>query len=268
MGKPIMWMFAIQNFSGVIGSLLAYGISYMDGVATLYAWRWVYFLGGMFTILFSLAVYQVLPDYPRSERTATWLTKREQEYIKMRLGEDAPKPDDKEFDKDEILASLKNPRTYAFMLTQVFMNRGGYALSWQLPTITTQLGFAELPKNQLLNIPPAAAAVLVIIFAGWFMKKAWITRPACISCICAGALTSFIVLATMTNKDGHLCGLHDGVHVLQCLSSSFLGVEEQFPEGKYRHCVYVGFPELYRTDWRSRWTAAVYREVERRGRVI
>ncbi|KAM7186850.1 Major facilitator superfamily domain containing protein [Naviculisporaceae sp. PSN 640] len=200
MGKPIMWMFAIQNFSGVIGSLLAYGISYMDGIAGLSAWRWVYLLEGMFTLLFSLVVHKVLPDYPRSERTGAWLTDREQEYIEARLGADAPKTDDKEFDKKEIMASLKDPRTYAFMFTQVFMNLGGYALTWQLPTITTQLGFAELPRNQLLNIPPAALAVLAIIFAGWFMKKAWITRPAFISCLCAGGLASFIVLTTMTNK--------------------------------------------------------------------
>jgi hypothetical protein len=40
MGKPIMWMFAFQNTSGVVGSLLAYGISYMNGLSGLSAWRW------------------------------------------------------------------------------------------------------------------------------------------------------------------------------------------------------------------------------------
>lgn len=40
MGKPIMWLFGIQNCSGIIGSLLAYGISYMNGVGGWSAWRW------------------------------------------------------------------------------------------------------------------------------------------------------------------------------------------------------------------------------------
>jgi hypothetical protein len=40
MGKPIMWMFAFQNTSGIIGYLLAYGISYMNGVGGMSAWRW------------------------------------------------------------------------------------------------------------------------------------------------------------------------------------------------------------------------------------
>lgn len=57
MGKPIMWMFAFQNtsgefirtmdgcehvltISGIVGSLLAYGISYMNGLSGLSAWQW------------------------------------------------------------------------------------------------------------------------------------------------------------------------------------------------------------------------------------
>lgn len=38
--KPFMWMFAIQNTSGIIGSLVAYGVSYMNGLGGLSAWRW------------------------------------------------------------------------------------------------------------------------------------------------------------------------------------------------------------------------------------
>jgi hypothetical protein len=40
MGKPIMWMFEFQNCAGVVGSLLAYGISYMNGACGMSAWRW------------------------------------------------------------------------------------------------------------------------------------------------------------------------------------------------------------------------------------
>ena len=40
MGLPIMWMFGFQNTSGIIGSLITYGISYMNGLRGLSAWRW------------------------------------------------------------------------------------------------------------------------------------------------------------------------------------------------------------------------------------
>lgn len=40
MGKPVAWFFAIQQSSNIVGSLLCYGISYMNGVSGLSAWRW------------------------------------------------------------------------------------------------------------------------------------------------------------------------------------------------------------------------------------
>jgi MFS family permease len=200
MGKPIMWMFGFQNCSGIVGSLLAYGISYLDGKGGLSAWQWVYLIEGLITIAFSFVIFFVLPDYPKSPRSSKWLTPREQEYLEARLSENAPKTADAAFSKKEVLASLRNPRTYGFMFAQIFTNLGGYGLSWQLPTITTSLGFAGLPRNQLLNVAPAAASVLAIVFAGWFQSRAYLTRPAFIMFICGGALTFFIILATSTNK--------------------------------------------------------------------
>ncbi|KAH0837007.1 putative pantothenate transporter [Fonsecaea pedrosoi] len=194
MGKPIMWMFGFQNCAGIVGSLIAYGISYMNGLSGLSAWRWVYLLEGLFTILFAGVVYAVLPDYPKSKRSSKWLTPREQAYLEARLTDNAPRTHDPAFSKKEVWASLKDPRTYAFCLSQILMNLGGYGLQWQLPTVTTSLGFAGLPRNQLLNIPPAAATVLSIIFAGWFLSKAYMTRPQFIMIICAGALAFFLVL--------------------------------------------------------------------------
>lgn len=88
------------------------------------------------------------------------------------------------------------------MLSQVLVNLGGYGLSWYLPTIVTDLGFAGLPRNQLLNIPPAAASVLAIIGAGWFLDRAYLTRPASIQPIMAGMTVSFILFFAISNRVG------------------------------------------------------------------
>lgn len=40
MGEPIMWMFGFQNCSGIVGAVIAYGVSYMNGLSGLSAWRW------------------------------------------------------------------------------------------------------------------------------------------------------------------------------------------------------------------------------------
>ena len=40
MGKPIMWLFGVFNLAGIIGSLLVYGISFLDGKHGLSSWQW------------------------------------------------------------------------------------------------------------------------------------------------------------------------------------------------------------------------------------
>lgn len=163
----------------------------------------VYLLEGLFTILFSGVIFFVLPDWPKSSQSRKWLSEREQEYLEARLSENAPRAKDANFDMGEMVDALKDQKTYSFMISQVLINFAGYALSWQLPTITTSLGFAGLPRNQLLNIPPAAASVLSIIFSGWFLKRAYMTRPAYImACIMGPMLLFFILLAVLDNKIG------------------------------------------------------------------
>ena len=202
MGKPIMWMFGWQNCAGIFGSLIAYGISHMNGLAGLSAWRWVYLLEGFATVLIGVVVWFVLPDYPKSKRSNKWLSSREQEYLEARLSENAPRTDEHTFSKDEVITSLKDPRTYGFMFSQLLLNLGGYGLNWWLPTITTNLGFAGLPRNQLLNIPPAAAAVISIIIVGLLLDRAYLTRPAFLQPILAGVAVCFILIFTISNKIG------------------------------------------------------------------
>lgn len=132
MGKPIMWMFGWQNCAGIFGSLIAYGISYMNGLAGMSAWRWVYLLEGLATILLGGVVWFVLPDYPKSATSNKWLSPREQEYLEARLSENAPRTNEHSFSKQEVFTSLKDPRTYGFMFSQLLLNLGGYALTWFL----------------------------------------------------------------------------------------------------------------------------------------
>lgn len=114
-GNPIMWIFAFQNCSGSFGSLVAYGISYMNGPGGLSAWRWyvwppsfrltltltviarVFLLEGLVTILFSGIIYIILPDYPKTPRSSKWLTPREQEDLELRLSENAARTEDPTF---------------------------------------------------------------------------------------------------------------------------------------------------------------------------
>ncbi|KAK8168174.1 major facilitator superfamily domain-containing protein [Phyllosticta citrichinensis] len=191
-----------KHMSDIVGSLLAYGISYMNGLSGMSAWRWVYLLEGLAAMLFGAVVFLALPDYPKSPRSRRWLTPREQEYLETRLSDNAPKTADPAFRKEEVVACLKDARTYTFMLAQFMTNFAEYGLSWMLPTVTTDLGFAGLPRNQLLNIPPAAGSVPGVVFAGWFLKRAYIPLPAFLILSGASMLVFFILLAVLKSNIG------------------------------------------------------------------
>jgi MFS family permease len=176
-GRPMVWFFVLSNLSGLVGSLLSYGISYMDGARGLSSWRWVFILEGVGTILFSFIVYWLLPDFPKSPRSKSWLSEREREFIETRLPLNAPSTDDKNFDKKEAWHAFRSPTVWSFLFCQMLMNLGLNAFNWYLPTIITNFGFVGLPSNQLLNIPPVAAAVLGIIFSSWLIGQGYILRP-------------------------------------------------------------------------------------------
>jgi MFS superfamily sulfate permease-like transporter len=88
------------------------------------------------------------------------------------------------------------------MFSQLLLNLGGYGLNWWLPTITTNLGFAGLPRNQLLNIPPAAAAVIAIVIGGMLLQRAYLTRPAFLQPFLAVVTVCFILLLTLSDRIG------------------------------------------------------------------
>ncbi|KAK2044506.1 MFS general substrate transporter [Colletotrichum somersetense] len=201
-GKPLTGFFAWSNLAGIVGSLLCYGISYLNGVRDLSAWRWVYLLEGLATVVFSGVVFCLLPDYPKSLRSSRFLTEREQEIVEARLPENAPLTSDSDFAGGEIWAVLRRPLIWSFVLSQTLINIGGYALTWYLPTIVTNLSFAGLPRNQLLSMSPAFAAIVGLIFSAWFMSRAYIVRPAYIMILMSGMVVCFVLFFTSTDHYG------------------------------------------------------------------
>ncbi|CAK7198065.1 hypothetical protein SEUCBS139899_000723 [Sporothrix eucalyptigena] len=184
MGKPVMWLFGIFTLANIIGSLLIYGIAFLDGHRGLSSWQWVFLIQGVATVAFSGVVYLLFPEYPKSPRTARWLTPREQDFIEQRLAANAPKTVDANFSGSESRSLLRDPRLWAFMLTQVLMNTGNFGLTWFLPTIISNLGFVKSPRNILLLIPPAAATIIGMVGAFFVLGRAWVARPIVALSVC------------------------------------------------------------------------------------
>ncbi|KAF2788032.1 putative vitamin H transporter [Melanomma pulvis-pyrius CBS 109.77] len=230
-GRAMVWFFTISNLSTIIGSLICYGASFMDGLQTLSGWRWAFILEGVATILFAGVIFLVLPDFPKSPRSSTWLSPREQQFLEARLPPNAPATADPSWNTKEAWIAFTSPATWAFLLDQTLMNLGNYALSWYLPTIIAGLGFAKLPNSLLLNIPPAAAGIGAIFICLLITSRAWAPRPFLCICTVMGTIICFILFFTVSSR---------GSLYAACVLSQFFMASYYVPYWSWRTSIMSG----------------------------
>lgn len=78
----VAFILASATLAGAFGGALAYGIGHMDQAGGLSAWRWLFIIEGIPSILSSVAVFFFLPDYPE---TVKWLSVEERALAVERL---------------------------------------------------------------------------------------------------------------------------------------------------------------------------------------
>lgn len=77
--------------SGAFSGLITAGIKHgLDGARGLRAWRWMFIIEGVITIVIAICAYFTLPNFPR---TTSWLTEEERQLAIWRLEEDIGEDD-------------------------------------------------------------------------------------------------------------------------------------------------------------------------------
>ncbi len=89
--------------ASAFGGLLASAIANMKMVRGLSAWRWVFILEGMATILIGIASYFLVSDFPEN---AKWLTEDERAFVMARAA--AGKADGEEITFKKVLLFFAN----------------------------------------------------------------------------------------------------------------------------------------------------------------
>lgn len=152
----IGYLFVSSALSGACGGMLAYGISFMDGVGGQSGWRWIFILEGNVdlkpvipsmqvvadfnigipTVVFGVAVWWMLADGPE---TAWYLTTEERRMLVARLNRQVGF--NAEFDKKDAILAVKDWKTWFFALGQFGVNAMLYSYSIFLPTIIRGMVF-------------------------------------------------------------------------------------------------------------------------------
>ncbi|KAF8629371.1 hypothetical protein AX17_005667 [Amanita inopinata Kibby_2008] len=152
--------FSTASISGAFSGILAYGIIHMNGVGGRPGWAWIFILEGLFTFLFGLCSYFILP---RSPAHAKFLSEKERAYVIARLKEDGTMAHDDAVDSfswREVGMAFTLPQVW--MLAIAFFVDGTlvYSLAYFSPSIVQSLGFSAA-RAQLMSVPPFAVAFAV-----------------------------------------------------------------------------------------------------------
>jgi MFS family permease len=183
--------------SGAFGGLITAGItSNMNGTHGLRAWRWVFILEGIITVIIAFAAFFILPNFPR---TTTWLTEEERQLAVYRLQEDVGEDDWVSAESQSFFNGLKlallDIKTWVFTI-MLLANVSSASVTNFFPTVVKTLGYPNI-ETLLLTAPPYVLAVITTYLNAWHADRTgerfWhIVLPLCVG------VASFILAAATT----------------------------------------------------------------------
>jgi MFS family permease len=180
--------------SGAFGGLITAGItSNMDGTKGLRAWRWVFIIEGVITVLIALVAFWIIPNMPR---TTMWLSEEERQLATYRLVEDIGEDDWTSSESQSLFYGFKLAMTdiKTWILTIMLLaNVSSASVTNFFPTIVKTLGYPNV-ETLLLTAPPYVLAVITTYLNAWHADRTGerflhITIPLCV------AVVAFILCA-------------------------------------------------------------------------
>lgn len=152
--QRIAIFYSVGQLSSALSGLLAYAISFMDGLGGIAGWRWLFIIEGLPAIVLAFVALFWLPDYPE---TSKLLTGTERGYAGTRLDRSAPKGEKGHWDWKSLRRLIRDPTFYTFSMFWICHGIGGFGVGYALPTVIYELGFTTTAKSQLMNIVSLSA---------------------------------------------------------------------------------------------------------------
>ncbi|KAF3760744.1 putative MFS transporter [Cryphonectria parasitica EP155] len=154
--------FSASIVSSAVSGLLAYAIADMKGVGGYNAWRWIFIIEGLFTVVVGALSKFFTADWPE---TASFLNDEERAILVARLAKDHGAARMDHLDKQACKRAFSDWKIYCSILQYLGIVNTGYSGSFFVPTIIEELGY-EAQQAQARSVPIfLVAAVLCLITA-------------------------------------------------------------------------------------------------------
>lgn len=119
-----------------------------NGTSGLSAWRWLFILEGLPSVISGFVVFFLLPDYPE---TSQWLSSTEKQLAAERLRLEGSHGHSEDVTWADAKATLTDWRLYAHYAVYFGISTPFSSLSLFTPTITAGLGYSGL-RAQLMTV--------------------------------------------------------------------------------------------------------------------
>ncbi|KAK5656845.1 hypothetical protein OQA88_4393 [Cercophora sp. LCS_1] len=160
-------LYTATSLSGAFGGLLARALAEIGDRGGLSAWRWIFVIEGLFTVVVAFFTWLVLPN---NITTAPFLTEEEREVGEQRLAGalhgTGSKEVDEKFSLSEVGRAFLSPQTWLTAGAYFGLLSGIYSFGLFLPTIIFGLGYTA-HEAQLWSVPPYAVAACTTLFVAF-----------------------------------------------------------------------------------------------------
>ncbi|KAF9075372.1 MFS general substrate transporter [Rhodocollybia butyracea] len=167
--------FGAATIAGAFSGLLAFGISFMNGIKGLEGWSWIFIIEGITTVCVGLMAYLILADFPA---TASFLTPEERAFVVWKKKFDNSSVGEaEEFKLSYVLSAFTDWQVWMHLLVYMSIVCPLYGITLFLPTIIDDFGQFSTADSQLLTVPPYIFATAVLGIFAYYSDKLLVRSP-------------------------------------------------------------------------------------------
>ncbi|KAK4238916.1 putative MFS transporter [Achaetomium macrosporum] len=195
-------LYTSTSLSSGFGGLLARAMGAIGNRGGLTAWRWIFVIEGLFTILCAAFTYTTLPN---TLDTARFLTPEERDLGMARQaslshGSDGTKENHEPFSWTEVGRAFSSPLTWLTASAYFSLLSAIYSIGVFLPTIIVALGHTA-HQAQLMTVPPYAAAAATTLAVAFLSDRLQARGPVMLVCTMPVAIVGYAVMASLRGHD-------------------------------------------------------------------
>lgn len=164
-GVRIGFFFLASLVAGMASGFIAYGFSFMDGLAGLEGWRWMYLFLGIISIITGFFALALLPHRAENPKSLSFFTSEERELVLSRKYRETATRS--HFGLGDVIKVLANPKIYFLVVLNSTINVITISLQNYTPVILASGAFGLKPVTISLwvTIPYVLALIGTLVTA-------------------------------------------------------------------------------------------------------